>query len=358
MEGDLAIDGNILFATDNEVSKDGGVLYTTNGQKAHRLQTFSVECMNETVDGCLSMENEFINDFIQLSATEIAFVSSKPVDYVGYPGSYRSDTCVRLLNRTSMMTSPYFDYIRCDPMPREYIGKSQFLSTHMILADQRHSGFIFTYIGKNGNYTNNLRIYDLGKRELNGSFDFDGYQYESQRNDSRVYKDLPMKLKSPSQSRYHNLNRVSTFTQDDSYLFAVLQSKIYKGLLPTTSDFYSNQTFIIIFHLFSGSSTPSRFLNTGPFHSAAYNDPQAMIKINSSAYVVADSYGSRLRLLDLKTNLASPLCITGGPGTSLSTCLIVKPWTLMLWNDSLYIGSYRGLSRVFQDDAVSGRFCV
>lgn len=346
-----------MFSTDNLQHPDGGQLYTTDGYGVERLRTRSSECFRKFPRACISMEDEYITDFVQLSPQEVIFVAlTRPAR-----GIY--NTCIRLLKRRTMRTSPYFSDIPCPPMHRRNLINVRVPSHHTIIRDQRDPRFVFTTVGKNDSYSGTLRVYDLAYRFRNQKSLRDAAPVEY--NDSYdstngpVSRDFPMILDRPEESKYR-LRSASTFSQDGPHLYSIINRTIYRCKLPPTKAFYSAQLNILVFYWLSGQETKLSNFLSGSFETVWYNFPNALIRINSTAYVLAESKGDRLRIMDLQTNTSSPLCITGTYDRIMrqeaSTCALVEPWSLLKSNGSLYIGSYQTISRIFWKDPPSGDY--
>lgn len=78
----------------------------------------------------------------------------------------------------------------------------------------------------------------------------------------------------------------------------------------------------------------------GMFHQVKFNNLLAIVLLTENTLLVADSDNNRLRILDLSTNTSTSICsgTFGQVDGNLSDCSLVGPWSLLIWQNTLYIG--------------------
>ena len=87
--------------------------------------------------------------------------------------------------------------------------------------------------------------------------------------------------------------------------------------------------------------------NDGSLETAQFGSLSNIIILAESKLLVTDSTNHNLRLLDLKTQQTSSICSgnTGHQDGSMSDCTLYYPQSLMVLNDSVYVGGFQQIRR-------------
>lgn len=145
---------------------------------------------------------------------------------------------------------------------------------------------------------------------------------------------------------------VSTFFKYKELPFGLydITQDVSRGDLYMTTD---NAVYQLGYHnkemrLLAGDPS-RRGYNDGDFADALFNFPQKLLLIdNERKLLVAGKYNHRLRVLDRDTNTTYSIC-TGTSGHSngdTNSCSLHNPQSLMVSQDSLYIGEWQNIRKL------------
>lgn len=86
----------------------------------------------------------------------------------------------------------------------------------------------------------------------------------------------------------------------------------------------------------------------GVFSLIQLNFPSGIVLLSDNTILVADSLNNMLRSLDLNTNTSSSICsgILGPKDGKLTSCQLDYPWSLLMINDTLFIGGEASISKI------------
>ena len=118
---------------------------------------------------------------------------------------------------------------------------------------------------------------------------------------------------------------------DNNYLIIATDSTIQRlSLLDSSLD------------IISGSSDTYGFAD-GSLTEALYRGCYDIISVHPEVYIVADRYNHRQRISDIHNNKVSSICtgVEAHKDGSVNECQLYYPQSLLLLNNTLYIGTYQ-----------------
>ena len=144
---------------------------------------------------------------------------------------------------------------------------------------------------------------------------------------------------------------VSNFVQSTSYLDGprgITQHHVSGDLYITTAN---NEVWKVTYSSkstskFAGASSAS--FKDCDFSTSYFNYPRDIIFIADNKLLLADTNNQRLRVLNQQTSHTSSVC-TGSYGHidgDMDTCTLYYPRSLMVLNDTLYVGEYQRIRKV------------
>ena len=285
MEPDLHVKGNILYS-------DCCALRTTDGITSTTIAGHATTCYHHLGVGVLARFN-FISGFRQVSFSQVV-VS----DFANY--------CLKLIDRITLLVTRYAGY--CGSMGYS-TGQSsaRFDNIWSLITDSKRPGML---LATDDDY-NTIHHIDT--------------------------------LSSSPQS-------VSVFHRDTSNLDrprGITQHPVSGGLYITRYDYrvwkvtYSGKSVSLV----AGSSSGFRDCD---FNTAFFRYPYELIFIADNKLLLADQSNHRLRILNLNTLHTSSVC-TGSASHidgDMETCTLYYPRSLMVLNDTLYVGENQRIRKV------------
>ena len=285
MEPDLHVKGTILYS-------DYCALKTTDGITSTTIAGHATTCYHHLGVGLLA-RFDFISGFRQVSPSQV-LVS----DFY--------NCCLKLIDRITLQVTRYAGY--CGSMGYA-TGQSsaRFGNIWSLISDSKRPGML-----------------------LATDDDYDAIHY------------IDTLSSSPQ--------NVSVFHRDDSNLDrprGITQHPVSGDLYITNYDdevwkiTYSGKSVSLV----AGSSSGFRDCD---FNTAFFSNPYELIFIADNKLLLADDYNHRLRILNLNTLHTSSVC-TGGASHidgDMETCTLIYPKSLMVLNDTLYVGESRRIRKV------------
>ena len=287
MEPDLFIKGNILYI-------DRCALKTTDGVTSTTIAGHSTSCYHHFAAGLLARFQD-LTGFRQISPSEVVVT-----DY--------SQHCLKLIDRTTLQVSRYAGY--CGGYG--YVtgtSAARFTSPHSIISDIKRPGMLLV---------------------------------------TDYWNDAVRHVNTLSSSAPHS---VSNFYQSTSYLDGprgITQQPV-SGDLYITSDHhevwkvtYSSKS---ISKLAGASSASFRDCD---FSTSYFKYPREIIFIADNKLLLADTGNHKLRVMNQQTSHTSSVC-TGSHSHidgDMETCTLFYPHSLMVLNDTLYVGEYQRIRKV------------
>lgn len=275
MEADLLIDGNILYVDDLS-------LKTTDGLTTNKI----VQVGNAPVRigfGDLG-PLDVVRGFVQLSENEIVVT-----DFNAH--------CLRLINRLAQTISRYAGYCGSPSSNSRY-----FHYPHSVIQDLKQPSMLIV-----------TDYYNHGLKYVNTSGPSSNQYHD-------VQKFTP----------YNSIRRPSGITQDpesgDLYVTSI--SQVYKFA-------YVPMRFTLV----AGSS--SRGFADRNLKSSMFDFLYDIKLAGGQKLVVADKLNNRLRVLDNKTDTTYSICSGSSghnDGTSPRKCSLSSPQSLLVINQTLYVG--------------------
>ena len=119
----------------------------------------------------------------------------------------------------------------------------------------------------------------------------------------------------------------------------------YNGrLLVVNSDYISEVTWkidgTVTNNILTGSR--NRGYRDGAFTGAQFNNPYNIHRWRDDLFLVADYDNKRLRLLDMTKKKVLPVCVGSTTNCTTSTSLSTNPRSLLIGNDTVYVGGWGG----------------
>ena len=287
IEPDLFINGNILYI-------DYCALKTTDGMTSTTIAGHSTTCYHHFAVGLLARFQE-LRGFRQISPSEVVVAD-------------RNQHCLKIIDRTTLQVSRYAGYCGSSGYVTGTSG-ARFSYPHTIISDIKRPGMLLVTDSNN---------------------------------------DAVRHVNTLSSSAPHT---VSNFYQQTSYLDwprGITQHHVSGDLYITNSDnevrkvTYSSKS---ITKLAGASSSSFRDCDFG---TAYFYNPFEIIFIGENKLMLADYGNHRLRILNLKTSHTSSVC-TGRASHingNMETCTLYYPRSLMVLNDTLYVGEYQRIRKV------------
>lgn len=229
MEPDLYEPGNILFELESKRYHIGGYLFTTNGSGFQAISSTPSECVGVRSVYCQTTV-EFLQNAVQLSATEVVFRASLPVIDNPYSSPDPSvHSCLRLLSRRTLTTVSYYSEINCLPIVHgEQWGSALYYEHHELRIDTRSSSHLLWTCDQ----LTILRIYNLNAKQKtqeglqSGQFTSRGFTSNlTSDHCNNIYCDY--RMVSDKDGSY--MLGVRFITQDATQLYIISQRRIYKG---------------------------------------------------------------------------------------------------------------------------------
>ena len=287
MEPDLFIKGNVLYT-------DKCALKTTDGVTSTTIAGHSTTCYHHFAAGLLARFQD-LTGFRQISPSEVVVT-----DY--------GQHCLKLIDRTTLQVSRYAGY--CGSAG--YVtgtSAARFYYPHSIISDIKRPGM--------------LLVTDYGN-------------------------DAVRHVNTLSSSAPHS---VSNFYQSTSYLDnpkGITQHPVNGDLYITNND---NEVWKVTYSSksiskFAGASSAS--FRDCDFSTSYFNYPRDIIFIADNKLLLADTDNQRLRVLNQQTSHTSSVC-TGRASHidgDMETCTLYWPQSLMVLNDTLYVGEYQRIRKI------------
>lgn len=287
MEPDLYINGNILFS-------DWCALKTSDGTTTTTIAGYAKICGYQDGIGTLSRFNH-VKGFRQISPTEVVVAD-------------HYNCCLRLVNRITLHTSRYAG--SCGS--RGYAdgtSAAMFDYPSSIIDDFKHPGMLIVTDKSNIRHINKLSI--------------------------------------------NNPRPVTTFFRSTSALSSI--RNIAQD--PITGDMFITAQSTIMKLTYDSKSIISLAGGLGfrdcDFSYSLFNSLKDILIIDNNKLMVVDTNNYRLRLMDLDGETVTSFC-SGVPGHSngdMKTCKLHIAYSLMVLNDSLYVGQ-QGKIRKIQGMAI------
>lgn len=149
---------------------------------------------------------------------------------------------------------------------------------------------------------------------------------------------------------------ISSAAQNGDYTYLLSDNNVYRMEMPSASIMQPGGDTQLATAWISGGE--SQYYMDGDFARAKYSKMKDIDRINSTMLAITDR--DRIRLLDLRTNITSSLCLTGAynaeTGSTPSTCALKGANTLMFMNNNLYINWRLSFGRIYRipDTILSG----
>ena len=287
IEPDLFIKGNILYI-------DNSALKTTDGVTSVTIAGHATTCYHHFAVGLLARFTELFG-FRQISPSEVVAADS-------------GQRCLKFIDRITLQVSRYAGYCGSSGYVTGTSG-ARFSHPHTIISDIKRPGMLLVTDSAN---------------------------------------DAVRHVNTLSSSAPHS---VSNFYQHTSFLNGprgITQHHVSGDLYITNSDnevwkvTYSSKS---ITKLAGASSSSFRDCDFG---TAYFYNPFEIIFICENKLMLADYGNHRLRILNLKTSHTSSVC-TGRASHingNMETCTLYYPRSLMVLNDTLYVGEYQRIRKV------------
>ena len=287
MEPDLFIKGNVLYT-------DKCALKTTDGVTSNTIAGHSTSCNHHFAPGLLA-RFQYLKGFRQISPSEVVVVD-------------QLQHCLKLIDRSTLQVSLYAGYCGSSGYVTGTSG-ARFSFPCSIISDIKRPGM--------------LLVTDFAN-------------------------DAVRHVNTLSSSAPHS---VSNFYQNTSFLNGprgITQHHVSGDLYITNSDnevrkvTYSSKS---ITKLAGASSSSFRDCDFG---TAYFYNPFEIIFICENKLMLADYGNHRLRILNLKTSHTSSVCTVRASHIigNMETCTLYYPRSLMVLNDTLYVGEYQRIRKV------------
>ena len=284
---DEFVPGNLLFA-------DWNALKTTDGVTSTTIAGQSTTCYHHFAAGLLA-RFQSLSGFRQISPSEVVVAD-------------HNQHCLKLIDRTTLQVSLYAGYCGSSG----YVtgtSAARFDNPLSIISDIKRPGMQL--------------VTDYGN-------------------------DAVRHVNTLSSSAPHS---VSNFVQSTSYLnypYGITQHHV-SGDLYITNDHHEVWKVTYSSNLiskFAGASSAS--FRDCDFSNSLFNHPRDIIFIAGNKLLLADALNDRLRVLNQQTSHTSSVC-TGSAGHidgDMDTCTLDYPFSLMVLNDTLYVGEYQRIRKI------------
>ena len=287
IEPDLFIQGNILYI-------DNCALKTTDGVTSTTIAGHSTTCYHHFAVGLLARFQE-LHGFRQISPSEVVVA-----DY--------NQHCLKLIDRITLQVSRYAGYCGSSGYVTGTSG-ARFSHPHTIISDIKRPGMLLVTDSNNDAVRH---VNTLSSSAPHTVSDF--FQQTS-------YLDWPKGI------TQHHVSGDLYITNDDNEVWKVT---------------YSSKS---ISKLAGASSSSFRDCD---FSTSYFYNPYEIIFIGDNKLMLADYSNNRLRVLNLKTSHTSSVC-TGSRSHidgDMETCTLYNPRSLMVLNDTLYVGEKYRIRKV------------
>lgn len=322
---DLAIPGNILI-----LSSYGHQLYTADKASATLLTTES------------ELNITHMPLFVQTTAQDFVYVMCHEWSYY----SSLHDACFCHFDRKSKVSSA-LDSSRgtlCEPfcqLNRFYDFRPPMRAMKL---DDRYNDIVYTILAFK--FPTVVIFFNISKSP----------QYEHGNQLIQDYSEKGSNYSETALTRYTfydlelpDVHHVKSAEQDGDFIYFIHHNGIYRINMPSFSDLQTGG-FVRTSVLWVTGKGIYKFLDTD-FARAEFHSPVYIVRINHTMLAVADSRSNRIRLLDLRNNVTSSLCVTGAynieTGSTPSTCPLIKTSSLLFLNNSLYVGWMGNIGRIY-----------
>ena len=287
IESDLFIKGNILYI-------DYCALKTTDGVTSTTIAGHSTTCYHHFAVGLLARFQELFG-FRQISPSEVVVA-----DHYQH--------CLKLIDRATLQVSRYAGYCGSSGYVTGTSG-ARFYYPHTIISDIKRPGMLLVTDSANDAVRHVNTLSSSSPRTVSNFFQ------------QTSYLDWPRGI-----TQHHVSGDLYITNNDDEVWKVTYSSKSISKLAGTSANTFRNCDF-----------------STSYFY-----DPYEIIFIGENNLLLADSNNQRLRVLNLKTSHTSSVC-TGSASHidgDMETCTLYYPRSLMVLNDTLYVGEYQRIRKV------------